>query len=172
LIATCREFLHHDSAPGSDAGLCVAARPQVGGSVIAFGERAKTSIVSVADAEALAAADRMHLEPLTGTGIGVIGALAAVGLRAGGNDGRFLWLPGLREMAGVHRVSALRQQLQLDAIETEDGRAVADHQRVALGDWARPLLRNGRSVLIVRESQGEDHEWIVAAKERLKQLSD
>ena len=41
-----------------------------------------------------------HLEGVTGERIGVIGALAAVGLRRGGHDGRFIWLEGVRELQG------------------------------------------------------------------------
>lgn len=172
LAAICRSFLRDHSAAGSDAGFCVARADQVVRRLIEFGDRAKRAIVTAAEAEALAAGDRVHLEPVTGSGIGVIGALAAVGLRAGADDGRFLWLPHLRDISGVHSAARLRAALRLDAIETEGGRAAGDEDRVAVGDWPRPLLRRGRAVLLVEEDRREDHEWIVARKDRIKQLSE
>lgn len=183
VVAICREFLLEESAPGSDAGLCVAELQESGAAgrafavphleeIVDFGRRAKRTVVTAAEAERLAAARRLHLEGLTGTRIGVIGALAAVGLRAGADDGRFLWMPRLRDLSGVHTAASLRETLGLDAIETEQGRAVAGGDRIDLGEWPRPLLRHGRSVLLVQEAGCEDYEWVVTAKERIKQLSE
>jgi hypothetical protein len=172
VIDVCRGFLREESAPGSDAGLCVGNADSVCLEVVEFGARAKLAIVQRPDAEQIARRNGMHLEPLTGTGLGVIGALAAVGLRTGGNDGRFLWLPALRETAGVHRASELMQRLHLDAIETETGTLVEGHERVAVGEWLRPLMRGGRKTMLVQETGHEDYKWSGLGKERLKRLSD
>jgi hypothetical protein len=172
LIAVSAGFLHHASAPGSDAGLCVADADAVMAEVIEFGARAKRVIVQRPDAEEIARRNGMHLEPLTGTGLGVIGALAAVGLRTGGNDGRFLWLPALRETSGVHRASDLMRRLHLDAIETESGTPVEGHERVSVGEWLRPLMRAGRKTMLVQETRHENYKWSGLGKDRLKQLSD
>ena len=45
------------------------------------------------------------LHELGGTGLGVIGALSAVGLRLGRMDGRYLSLPGLHSMRGEMSVA-------------------------------------------------------------------
>ena len=42
----CRAFLLAESAPGSDAGLCIAAWDAVDETVQAFGERAKREVVT------------------------------------------------------------------------------------------------------------------------------
>ena len=171
VVGLCREFLLRESAPGSDAGLCVARREQAGQNIVTFGHRAKVEVLVAGEAEALARASAIHLEGLTGTRIGVIGALAGVGLRAGGNDGRYLWLPGLRELRGVVRAAALAAQLGLDGIETEGGQAVGPDDRIHVGDWPRPLPRGGRIVLLVEGAEGEDYDWTVAARSRIKELS-
>ena len=49
-------------------------------------------------AQKLAGDANIDLRPLAGTGLGIIGALAAVGLRAAGNHGHFADLPGLRDL--------------------------------------------------------------------------
>jgi len=171
LVELCREFLLRESAPGSDAGLCVARWEQAGQNVLAFGQRAKIDVLVAGEAETLARASSIHLEGLTGTRIGVIGALAGVGLRAGGNDGRFLWLPGLRELRGVFQAAALARQLGLDGIETEGGQAARPDDRIRFGEWARPIPRKGRVVLLVEAAADEDCEWAVISKTRIKELS-
>lgn len=178
-----RAFLARESAAGSDAGLCVAPADQVPDEVVTFGRQAKAAVVDLAGAHSLADRFALRLEGVTGTRIGAIGALAAVGLRASGDDGRVLWLDGLRELAGVWRVSNLIDALPGVAVETLDGRAAARDDRVALGDWVRPIIRGGRIVVLVepdenneREQRGTDRadqdiEWCVASRERIKQLS-
>lgn len=84
----------------SDPGLCFAKVPEKNGEdvttarscegLIAFGQRAKVDFCSVDSAYELA--DRIPWVSLSehgGDGSGVVGALAGVGLRLGGNDGRF-----------------------------------------------------------------------------------
>jgi hypothetical protein len=171
LIALCREFLLRESAPGSDAGLCVAQRDQANQDVIAFGRRAKQDVLVAREAETLAQSSGIHLEGLTGTRIGVIGALAGIGLRAGGDDGRYLWLPGLRDLSGVVGAGALSAQLGLNRIETEDGEAVGPDDRIDLGDWPRPLPRAGRIVLLVERAQSSDCDWRAISRARVKELS-
>jgi hypothetical protein len=151
--------------------LCVARREQANQDVVTFGHRAKVDVLVAGEAEALARAQAIHLEGLTGTHIGVIGALGGVGLRAGGNDGRFLWLPGLRELRGVFHAAALGTQLGLDGIETEGGQAVRPDDRVHVGDWPRPLPRAGRIVLLVEGAEGREYDWLVTSRSRIKELS-
>ena len=149
IVELAREFLQRESAAGSDAGLCVVQADRVTDEVMAFGRRAKAELVQLAGAYALAERSGLHLEGITGTHLGAIGALAAVGLRAEGNDGRVLWLEGLRELCGVWRVVDLLETLPVVAVETASGQAAGGEDRVDLGDWVRPILRKSRMVLLV-----------------------
>jgi hypothetical protein len=72
----------------------------------------------------------------------------------------------------VYRASWLLQHLQLDAIETEAGTPAEQDERVFVGDWPRPLLRRGRKMFLVQETEHEEYRWSGLGKERLKQLSD
>lgn len=170
LIAAARAFLLRESAPGSDAGLCVAGQSQVTAAHQDFGQRAKREVLTIDQARGFAQGDGLTLEGLTGTGGGIIGALAAVGLRAGGNDGRFLWLKGIREISGGYTAQQLRQTIPIDVVQTLEGVEIPSNDRVELGPWIRPLLKAGRVVLLV-EPDNESHVWRVADKERVKQLS-
>lgn len=172
IFQLCRTFLLDVAATGSDVGLCLAEWSQVNEFVIKFGERAKREVLTMADAQMLAAAQRIQLEGLTGTHGGIIGALAAVGLRFGGNDGRVLWLPGLRETQGIFPVSQLCDELRIERVATEAGDLAPPNARVNVGDWFRPILRRGGIELIVEEADHAEYDFITAPKERIKQLSN
>ena len=164
-----REFLLRESAVGSDAGLCLAAWDEVPPCVRAFGVRAKQVVLTQLEAEQTALDNGIRLEGLTGTGGGIIGALAAVGLRHAGNDGRFLWLPGLRELQGKIPVQQICSQGHVDSICTVEGTALSATMLVNVGEWVRPVLRQGRATLYVEEI---NHEWHIISKDRIKSLSN
>ncbi|HMA42078.1 MAG TPA: hypothetical protein VKP10_18575, partial [Gemmatimonadales bacterium] len=169
LAAACREFLLTASAPGADAGLCIVARGAADAGIQAFGQRAKRAVVERRDAEQLAGG--ALLEGLTGDGGGVIGALAAVGLRASGSDGRFLWLPGLREAAERrYRLADLETATGIEAVQTVDGTPIERNEAlVDLGSWPRAVLIGGRAVLLVeRVNHDEPDSWRAAPKELVK----
>lgn len=167
----CREFLRRESAPGSDAGLCIAARDGVDEAVRAFGARAKREVLTQAGALTLAARAGFLLEGLTGDGGGVIGALAAVGLRAAGDDGRLLWLPGLRELVGALTAGELCRRTGIDAVCPLDGGALGGDEVVELGDWVRPVLRAGQITLYVERAVGGAGRWRVASRDAIKARS-
>ncbi|HMA38811.1 MAG TPA: hypothetical protein VKP10_01970 [Gemmatimonadales bacterium] len=169
LAAACREFLVAESAAGADAGLCIIPFDAADAGIQAFGQRAKRAVLERGDAEQLAG--RAVLEGLTGDGGGVIGALAAVGLRASGSDGRFLWLPGLREATDQRfRVADLAAATGIERVQTVDGTPIErDEALVDLGPWPRAVLIGGRAVLLVeRASHGEPDSWQAAPKELVK----
>lgn len=137
---------------GSDPGLCVAtAVPQA---IVDFGHKAQQDLVTQAEARHLAAAHNLTLLGLGGDEDGVIGALSAVGLSAGGNDGRYIEVARLRELAGLQPVSALLAA-GITAVYTLDGQPVENG--LVQTDKLRPARRNGRPVAIVEWQ--EDH-WL------------
>lgn len=173
--AYCRDYLERESAPGSDAGLCIASPEQVNGRVTAYAESAKQTVLTMDHCYDTARAEGIYVEGLTGTRQGVIGSLAAVGLHHGGNDGRFLWLRGLRELEpGVYSIEQLRRLVDIDDYRSLHGDLLADEDtRIRITEWAKPILRQGRSVLLV-ESEGKHYEdrgcrWCVVGKEVIKQ---
>src|SRR5690606_12843281 len=84
------EFLVAESEDGSDPGLCIAVEDKIKDrqALMDYGRRAKSEILTKRIAYDLAEAVGVHLSEHGGTGSGVIGALAGVGLRLTGNDGR------------------------------------------------------------------------------------
>jgi hypothetical protein len=172
LIRRCSDFLLQASAPAADAGLCVAGWERVGERIQALGRRAKREVLDVTVPLALARHEGIHLEGLTGTGGGVVGALAAVGLRASGSDGRFIWLAGTRDLSGVHSVESLRQTTGIDDVHALDGTRLPPAALVDVGPWVRPILSNGAAVLLVEPAAGHDGcQWRAAARDLVKELT-
>ena len=121
------------------------------------------------EAQETASRSNIRSEGLTGTGGGVIGALAGVGLHRAGNDGRFLWLPGLRDLKGKYPIEEIIAKGHIECICTLDGKELSAENIVDVGEWIRPILRNGKSTLYVEE---QNHEWHILSKDQIKSLSN
>jgi hypothetical protein len=150
LFGKVRDWMLADFQAGSDPGLCVVA-----GSVPAvftdFGRRAQRDLVSQGEARELADACGIRLEGLGGSEDGVIGALAAVGLAAGGEDGRYLLVGQIREISGLQSIQAVRAA-GIASVQTVEGTPV--EEGLVLADKLRPARRNSRPVQFV-DWQGE-----------------
>jgi len=139
-----------DFQEGSDPGVCVAR--DVPEEVVQYGRRAQQELITQDEARALAAKHDIPLLGLGGDEGGVIGALAAVGLAASGNDGRFMMVGRLRELKGLLPVPAVLEA-GIAAVETADGTPVTEG--LVATDKMRPARRRGLPIAIVEWQ--EDH---------------
>jgi len=150
LLDAAAAYVTARAADGSDPGVCLAAQDAVGTAVRHFGARASSEVLVQADALDLARREGIALMPLGGTGDGVIGALAAVGLTADGNAGRFLeYRGGLRAFGPRVSARALRQRGITPVSVSRNGEMVPLDADIETGDWVRPRLLGGRPVLLV-----------------------
>ena len=147
LLERVRVLMLDDFQPGSDPGLCVAH--VVPAAITWFGRQVQRQLVTQDDARTLAAAHDIPLLGLGGDEDGVIGALAAVGLAADGDDGRYVLVGRSRELTGLQPVSALLKA-GIAAVQTPDGQLVADG--LVQTDKLRPARRGGRPIAVV--------EWV------------
>lgn len=156
LVALCLE--------GSDPGLCVARGAAAGHP---FGPAAQRQVITQAGAFAAAREVGAVLRGLGGTRDGVIGAMAAVILAAGGNDGRFVDAGRVRELGDVVPVQEV-----LDAgvaeIRTADGLLVTAGEVDTLGGRVRPVMRGGQPVLLVEPAGDACWRVIEQGKHRAK----
>lgn len=173
LTGFCRDMLLKESARGSDVGLCIAEKREINQQVINWGLRAKKDLLNQDNALMLADKEGIYLEGLIGEHTGVVGALAAVGLRKSGNDGRFIWLEGQKELRdilpGYYLVEELTGIYNFDVVISKDGSILDNEQMVYLGDWVRPLLKDNKITLVVEN--GTRHEWEIASKEYIRAIS-
>ncbi|TKJ36464.1 MAG: hypothetical protein CEE38_11660 [Planctomycetes bacterium B3_Pla] len=152
------DFIAGICAKGSDPGVCVASVSDVPGSVIEFADRTTREVVTMPEAFGRAKGTSVALHGLGGTCQGIIGALGSVGLRASGENGRFIDLPGLRELSGCVDAAAFdRIGIALEHCDCERVPGVDDHYETL--DWVRPRLIGGKTVLPVQWSQ-DKNAWI------------
>ena len=147
LVPRLQDCMREWYKEGSDPGLCVAE--QVPDAIVAFGRKCKEALVEQQEPRELAARFGIHLEGLGGTEGGVIGALAAIGLIATGDDGRVVQLGAwLDDLSGLQPVETVRAR-GIEVRSVESGAAIVDGT-VDVGKHLRPNLREGKVVLFVK----------------------
>jgi hypothetical protein len=160
LIDELRQSVVAWSPPGSDPGLCVSE--SVPGEIIGWGRAAQTELLRQDDALRLATDAGLHLEPLGGTGGGVIGALAAIGLLATWNSGRVVhcskFPASTFDATGPYDVTDVYEWGVDDILRLDDGSRVL-RGVVDLGKRLRPNLRDGRIVLYVTPGAPGEPHW-------------
>lgn len=155
IIEFVARFLERVCPPAADPGLAVAVTAGVADvpALVDFGRRAKREVLQRAQAGRLAAELGVHLSGHGGTHDGVLGALAAVGLQLSGNDGLFITLPGLADLPYEATVDELLAKVPIDDVRDAVGRRPGPGEQVELGDWVRPVLLEGRAVLLLDPPQ-------------------
>jgi hypothetical protein len=151
LISHASIFLERESAPGSDPGLCVAVpdRLHIPGEIIDYGEKAKNQILTKADAYALAGKHGIHLSEHGGTGGGVIGALAGVGLRLSGNDGRVKGKLVIKAAQDIVSAGEILSQGHVERVRSISGKEIGRDELIRLGEKVKAVLLDSLSVLLV-----------------------
>ncbi len=169
---TCREFILRHSAPSSDPGFALAAWNNLTSAIDTWGQQAKHMRLQRSYAVELARSHGISVAGFHGYGSGVIGALAAVGLRSSGNDGHFIWLPGLEGVKGTLTLPALLNMCAIDRVENFRGRTPLERDLINLGETPTVLLRNNQSLLLLDACGRDDAcQWRVYSPEELAQVS-
>jgi hypothetical protein len=172
IIHYAAEFLKRESAAGSDPGLCVTVVDRLKNPepLIAFGRKAKQSVITIAEAYSLAETLQLHLSEHGGTGQGVIGALAGAGLRLSGNDGRLKGRLNIADVDGWAAVSDICSHNDVDEVRSLNGPPLKDTERVKLGEKVKTVLLEGKSVLLVVPADGAvaGTAWQTCSRQQLK----
>ena len=158
LLAFTADYLRVHRAPGSDPGFCLyrLQNKESEKSLIMFGKEAKQQVLSKSAAYRLAAKLGVHLSEHGGTGDGVIGALAAVGLRLSGSDGRFRGRFEFCSDADIYTAEELRQAALLDKIQNLEGEELKQKDLVKLQGKVKSVLIKHQKVLLVTPNPGSE----------------
>jgi hypothetical protein len=160
LLERCVGFLEDQYVQGSDPAVCVAPRESISPEVVRFGRLAQHRVLEPPEAFAVAAKASLYLQRVGGSHQGAIGALAAAGLRAGGLDGRFVELRGIREISGVISVGSLLARTDIVVVEDPMGEALGPLELVDTLGWVRPNLIDGRATLRVQRQPADGRLWV------------
>lgn len=165
LIDYASFFLKSESAEGSDPGLCVAQLEKIVNrqELLEFGQKAKKVVISKEEAYGVAKSLGVHLSEHGGTGQGIIGALAGIGLRMSGNDGRYKGKIKLDSSDGMLNVKELIQQTGADRVKNIDGDELGSEEMIHVGENIKPVLLDGKATLLVYsegDEQKDCHELI------------
>jgi hypothetical protein len=151
VIAFMADFLEIRSEKGSDPGLCVAKlddllnqRP-----LIEFGQMAKKAVTSKQVAYDLALQTNIHLSEHGGTGDGVVGAVAGIGLRLSGNDGRYRGWHHLGMPGNIVPVGTLCNFPFIDQLVTKNGTMLTEEMAVSIGSEKTKTVRMGSNQVVV-----------------------
>lgn len=173
LAAFCSGLLERECADGSDPGLCIASLNRItnGEELIVFGRRAKSEILTKEEALVLASRLGVHLSEHGGTGDGVIGALAGVGLRLWGNDGRMRGSLKGPQPGEFWLVRDLLEQADVEAVRSVAGDAIDENESVLIGDKPKTVMREGASVLLLsaRRIGASEARWETLPKKLLRE---
>lgn len=186
LIRRGEELLRSMAAPGSDPGFCFALREMIDTAkaellLSDFGRQAKVTVLTKALAMQAAESCGIYLSELGGTGDGIIGAVAGIGLRLSGNDGRFRGkfdpaeaLTGEAQIPGSMRVQQLLAHPLIDQVGDMSENAapggyisVEPEEQIHWNAPVKTVLLDHRAVLPVKR---DGEIWRALDKDEVKEL--
>lgn len=174
IIGFAKKFLKNTSAPGSDPGLCVAVSGQSldREALISFGLRAKRTVVTKGEAYSLAGQTGLHLSEHGGTGDGIVGALAGIGLRLQGSDGRIRGWLNLGKAGDITSTTSLCSHPFVDDVVDEKGNVLPEDAQVMLSEGKlKTVFLNHRQVLpVVRSHSNSGMMWATLTKSEVKRF--
>lgn len=162
--------LLQESAAAADPGLAILDlqsdidRQEL----IDFGLAAKQSVKTKSQAYGLAEALGVSLSEHGGTGQGIIGALAGLGLRLQGSDGRIkgqVKLKGLLDGEQVFSVAEVIEQTGVDSVLTHTGQFLCFKESVTLSGKLKAVYHDHQVCLLVYHQDGI---WRNALKQHLQ----
>lgn len=149
-------LLKSEMAQTSDPGLCLCSLDKLQNpeALVSFGKRAQNEVLTKEEAYTTAKAlGGIRLQEFGGTGIGVIGALAGVGLRLSGSDGTIRGKTGIGELSVTKSAAEMARALGVSKIIKKDGTPLDDTAPVYIEDYAKLLLINHELVAACDETE-------------------
>ena len=150
------DFVRAEAERDADPGVAILGRHADMPHVLAFGRRSQQELMRLDWAQTFSTEANVSLRALGRDRQGSIGALAAAGLRAGGGDGYFIDLDGLRDLEGRVTAGQIRERTSIEHVLDEGtARNLTADDPVETFDWVRPHLEEGQPVLRATRSTEE-----------------
>ncbi len=155
------EFARAEAERDADPGVAILSRHSDMPHILAFGRRSQQELMRLDWAQTFSTEANVALRALGRDRQGSIGALAAVGLRAGGGDGYFIDLDGLRELNGRVTAGQIRERTIIEHVLDEDGEELDRDDLIETFDWVRPHLEEGQPTLHATRSSEDRKLWLL-----------
>ncbi|MBO7682811.1 MAG: hypothetical protein J6T17_08705 [Clostridia bacterium] len=173
LLEKAQQIVAGESAPESDPGLAVADLAKVDRDLaIAFGKECKRKLMTKTDAYGAAARAGFFLIELGGTGDGVIGAAAGIGLRLWGFDGTMKGRPKDLEPGETYTLGELPKSRFIDRVLDLEGNPVPEDGQLVLPEKTKVAVYGGILTLLVEPEEGRPGYWQDPHRERMKHYGD
>lgn len=169
------DFLVKRSAEGSDPGLCIVQIEKLNKKsqqiLMDYGKKAKIEVLTKYIAYEMARNLGVHLSEHGGTGGGIIGALAGVGLRLTGNDGRIRGKIRFPLPGNVLTVKEILDNSTIDEVRDLGGELISKDEKVILGEKVKTVFLDYNEVLLIYKKLDEEtniYNWHTCIKEQYK----
>ena len=148
------ELLERKSAPSAEPGIAAAFEKDIlsAQELISFGKSAKEIFLSTERAFETASTQNVFLKELKSGARGVIGALAGIGLRLSGNDGKIRGKFELKE--SNLSVAELLGLNFIEAIADENLKSLSPNERVNLIGALKSVFLDFKATLLVKKESG------------------
>lgn len=151
------EVIKENMSAAADPGIAVCCADELPSPerLIAFGFDAKKRVITKDEAYALAAEyDCVLLKELGGTGIGVIGALAGIGLRLSRCDGSVRGKRCSGLAGSIVSAGEIRGRCGVEMVICADGTVVPDDAPVMVDEFVKLMFFDGHICCMVRRIDG------------------
>lgn len=165
------QLVKSTGTPDSNAGLAIAVPELMDNpdELIQYAYRVKEEMVDKAEAMELAARPGLHVFEINGSGNGVIGALAAVGLRMTGNDGQFRGK--LQVGSGEDYIASVKEIVDntyVEQVKNMDYENISDFEYVRMGEKVKVVLLDHKYTLMVFPTDIEHPKWQTSTTHMLR----
>ncbi len=167
------DFLLRESAEGSDPGLCITEMKKLKDRelLMDYGRRAKKEVLTKKIAYETADKLGVHLSEHGGTGGGIIGALAGVGLRLTGSDGRIRGRITFPLPGNVITVKEILENSNISQVRDLEGGSFSEDESVILGEKVKTVFLDHKEVLLIYKKFDEKdntYRWHTCIREQWK----
>lgn len=148
------DYVLSKSAPSSAPGICMGFEKDFVNTdaLIKYGQDAKQRVLTKDEAFAMARVQNIFLLELKNGGNGIIGALAGVGLRVSGNDGR------MRGKITLDKKSISAKELLMlgyfDEVRLKNGNDINENILIVVHEYLKGIYAENKCVLLVEEYGG------------------
>lgn len=164
-------LIKRTGSPDCNAGLAIAIPELMENTndLVAYAYRVKEELVSKAEALAFGGQPGLYLFELGGSGQGVIGALAGVGLRMTGNDGQFRGK--LHIGTGEDYIATVKEILDnsyVEQVKNMDFENIDDNENVRMGEKVKVVLLDNKYTLMVFPTDIDYPKWQTSTTNMLR----